>query len=261
MEIIIKKQPIDLQKIDFNFEELKSEIKLSLEKYDNLLYTDSQISEAKADRASLNKFFDALDNKRKEIKNACLKPYVDFEAKVKELQELIKAPVTRITMQINDYDERRKLVKKNEIENFYQSIDISNIINLEKIFDSKWLNATAKMSAIQAEITKITDNIREDLKVLQSTDSEFSAQMKDKYLQTLNLAAAIAEKDRLQLQNSKIQNFENQSSEEKQQKTESETAQIQNLQQIDFRVWVTAEQKQTIKNFLIANNIKYGKVK
>lgn len=117
------------------------------------------------------------------------------------------------------------------------------------------------MSAIQAEITKITDNIREDLKVLQSTDSEFSAQMKDKYLQTLNLAAAIAEKDRLQLQNSKIQNFENQSSEEKQQKTESETAQIQNLQQIDFRVWVTAEQKQTIKNFLIANNIKYGKVK
>ena len=32
------------------------------------------------------------------------------------------------------------------------------------------------------------------------------------------------------------------------------------LQVIDFRVWVTQEQKMKIRDFLIQNNIKYGKV-
>ena len=110
MEIIIK-SPTEgqyIQNIDFNFEELKKAISESVSKYDNLIYSDEQIKIAKTDRANLNKFIDVLDSKRKEIKNKCLAPYTEFEAKIKELQELVKTPVGKIDTQIKNYEDGKK---------------------------------------------------------------------------------------------------------------------------------------------------------
>ena len=114
MEIIIT-APTEsqyLQKIDFNYEELKQSIKASLEKYDNLLYTDDQMKAAKTDRANLNNFIKALDAKRKEVKEKCLAPYAEFEAKIKELQALVEEPVLRIDNQIKTYENGKKAEKK-----------------------------------------------------------------------------------------------------------------------------------------------------
>lgn len=54
--------------INFNFEELKNEITTKSELYKNMVYTDDTIKTAKEDRASLNKFIKALEDKRKEVK-------------------------------------------------------------------------------------------------------------------------------------------------------------------------------------------------
>ena len=54
--------------IEFNFDDLKNEITEKVSYYANLVYTDDQIKEAKADRAKLNKFVSALEDKRKEVK-------------------------------------------------------------------------------------------------------------------------------------------------------------------------------------------------
>ena len=45
-----------IQKIDWNFEELKTEISAVAQEYETSVYTDDTISDAKADRAKLNKF-------------------------------------------------------------------------------------------------------------------------------------------------------------------------------------------------------------
>lgn len=93
-------------------------------------------------------------------------------------------------------------------------------------------------------------------------------QIKDKYLQTLNLSAALQENERLIAQKAKIDQYEHtapavaqpvasKSPEPEQKKIVSAEAQ---LQQIDFRIWVTPEQKAAIRQFFISNNIKYGKV-
>ena len=116
MEIIIT-APTEsqyLQKIDFNYEELKQSIKASLEKYDNLLYTDDQMKAAQTDRANLNNFIKALDAKRKEVKEKCLAPYAEFEAKIKELQALVEEPVLRIDNQIKTYENGKKAEKKDQ---------------------------------------------------------------------------------------------------------------------------------------------------
>lgn len=54
-----------LQKIDWNYEELKTEIQKKANDYMNLVYTADQIKDAKKDRAKLNKFVTALENKKK----------------------------------------------------------------------------------------------------------------------------------------------------------------------------------------------------
>ena len=45
----------------------------------NLVYTADQIKDAKKDRAKLNKFVTALEDKRKEIKKQVMQPYTAFE--------------------------------------------------------------------------------------------------------------------------------------------------------------------------------------
>ena len=63
-----------VQKIDWNFEELKAEITSAAQEYETSVYTDETIKSAKADRAKLNKFVDALNAKRTEIRKQLLKP-------------------------------------------------------------------------------------------------------------------------------------------------------------------------------------------
>ena len=57
-----------LKEIDWNYEELKTEIQGKANDYMNLVYTADQVKDAKKDRANLNKFVEALESKRKEIK-------------------------------------------------------------------------------------------------------------------------------------------------------------------------------------------------
>ena len=54
------------QSIDFNFEEIKSELEEKLIKYKNLVVTEDGIKAAKADKAKLNKLAAAIEDKRKE---------------------------------------------------------------------------------------------------------------------------------------------------------------------------------------------------
>ena len=48
--------------IQFNFDEIKLEISEKLKKFENLVYTDDQVKDAKSDRASLNKLKKALQD-------------------------------------------------------------------------------------------------------------------------------------------------------------------------------------------------------
>lgn len=281
MEIIIK-SPTEgqyVQKIDFNYEELKQGIKASMEKYDNLLYTDDQMKVAKTDRANLNNFIKVMDSKRKEIKEKCLAPYTEFEAKIKELQKLVEEPVARIDNQIKTYEDGKKAEKRTEIRRYYaeNALEIADLVDFEQIFNEKWLNSSVTLSSIEKEIDVKIEQIRSDFKAITALNSDFLLQIKDKYLQTLNLSAALQENERLLAQKTKIEQYEhsapkiidvgngNSISQAKEGDIirfggEAIEAAQNNLQQIDFRVWVTPEQKAAIRHFFISNNIKYGKV-
>lgn len=87
MELRIKSMSFP-EAIEFNFEQLKQELTDKAEQYKGLVYTDDQVQDAKKDVAALRKFTKALSDERIKVKKECMKPYEEFEAKIKELSAI-----------------------------------------------------------------------------------------------------------------------------------------------------------------------------
>lgn len=198
------------QKIDFNYESLKTELAGKLKYYNGLVVTEDSIKGAKGDKAALNKLKTALEDRRKDIKREYLRPFDEFEVKVKELVSMIDAPVQAIDGQIKAFDEQKKAEKKAEIEAFYaESVgDLSTILPLEKVWDSRWLNTTYKIADIQQEITDRTAKVSNDIGVIKGMRLDCETQVMDTYLRTLDMSAALAEKTRLEDQKRRMEEYE-----------------------------------------------------
>lgn len=184
------------KEIKWNNEELKAEIAEKVKDYKNLVYTDNQIKDAKADRAKLNKLVKALEDKRKEVKKECLKPYEKFESQIKEVIAIVNEPIALIDGQVKEYEEQKKKEKQEQIEKLFEEKNIFDWLKLEKIFDTKWLNATNSISKIESEIDEKVAKIDAEISTLQSL-KEFSFEAIETYKNCLDLSLAIAEGQRL----------------------------------------------------------------
>lgn len=186
--------------IGFNFEELKAELTARLDYYNSLVVTEETIKEGKAERAKLSKLREAVEAKRKEVKQEYMAPYTDFESKVKELVTIIDAPIAAIDGQLKAFDDLRREDKRAEIRKAYETIvpaEIQAIVPLERIFDPKWLNATVKTKAVEAELTTMVQQTEDDIQVLDMVEPEFAAAVRARYMETLNIGAALRYKQTL----------------------------------------------------------------
>lgn len=188
--------------IDFNYEELKTELAGRLVAYKGLVVSEDGIKDAKKDRAALNALSKAIDDKRKDVKNACLKPYEDVERKAKELVGMIGEAITNIDDQVKAFSDKEKDDKLKSITHFYRDNigDLSAIVPLEKILPDKWANAGTALISITREIMDSITKIRNDLGIIEKMSAEFAPQITDVYLKTLDMSAALLEKNRLEEQ-------------------------------------------------------------
>lgn len=254
--------------IEFNFEELKKELSVRLQKYNNLIVTEDAIKDAKSDRANLNKLLTAIENKRKEVKKQYLAPYEAFEKKVKEITALIQEPIAAIDTQIKAFEDAEKEKKKAEIEAYYneQIGELAELVPLDKLWNPRWLNVTYKMADIQKEITDAIFKVRNDLKILTALKSEFEVQIKDKYLENFDMSAALAEKARLEEQQKKLEALKR---EEPAQVTNPDIAPVEETPEtpeepktIKVIFYDTTEAfRREMRELTIKHNIKYGGLK
>lgn len=195
MELKVK-TPTFPEVIEFNFNELKQEITERASAYVNLVYTEEQIQDAKKDRANLNKFVKALSDERIKIKKECLKPYEDFEAKIKELDKIVSAAINNIDSQVKGYEEKKKQEKLDEITNFFNSTEHPEWLHFAQIMNDKWLNASVSMKSIQEEINSRLEQISHDIVTL-SNLPEFGFEATEVYKRSLDINTALNEGYRL----------------------------------------------------------------
>lgn len=198
--------------IDFNFEELKSQLAESLSLYTGLVVTEDSIKAAKEDRAKLNKLREALDTKRKEVKKECMAPYNDFEAKVKELLGLIDKPIAAIDGQLKEFEEKRRAAKRADILAIYEETvgELRPLLPFDKLLRDEWYNTGVSLKKIREAIVAAEDKAASDLEVLSTVESEFAEAVKLKYLEALDLNAALTERARLQERAAKLREYEEQ---------------------------------------------------
>ena len=267
--------------ISFNFEEIKSELAGKLQVYQNMVVTESGIKEAKADRANLNKFKAALADSRKAVKAQWNQPLCDFESKMKELERMVDEPIGAIDRQVKAYDEAKKQDKRQQIERFFEGAvgDLEEVLPLSKIWNDRWLNATYPMKDIEKEIIERIRKTHSDIGIIVAMQLPCCDQMLSTYLETLDMSRAMEEKHKYeQAQKAKAQAKQAEpaldspaaqqtvSVEKERTVAQMNTPQeaageaIPELRVLDFRVWVTPEQMQALKAFLVQNHIRYGRV-
>lgn len=265
--------------ISFNFEEIKEELAGKLQVYQQMVVTEGGIKEAKADRANLNKFKAALSDSRKSVKRQWNQPLSEFEDKMKELEQMVDAPISAIDRQIKAFDEIKKQEKRQEIENFFaENIgELEEILPLAKIWNERWLNATYPVKDIEREILEAIRKTHNDIGIIVAMQLPCTEQMISTYLDTLDMSAAMEEKHRYEEAQKAKARLEKQRAEpapcfpaaqqtvsaEKEQAAEQVNVQQEatpELQVLDFRVWVTPAQKQALREFLIRNHIRCGRV-
>lgn len=274
-----------LQTIEFNFMELQVAIKQTLEKYKGITYTEDSIKTAKEDRAGLNKFNEALETKRKEVKKLCLKPYEAFDFKVKQLTAMVAKPIAEIDSQIKAFEEKKKEEKRAILLEFFDDGigDLKELVAFERIFDNRWLNATFTTQNAFIEIDKAVHGIRKDLETIELLKSEYETELKTIYFRSLNLGEALKENEirkqekalveerekrikeasQLQKQNS-VQQQPLQSHAVKEVQAPQSAPQVnedgETLWTVSFTVTGTKQQFQQLKEFFTTNKIEYRRI-
>ncbi|CBL35758.1 Protein of unknown function (DUF1351) [butyrate-producing bacterium SM4/1] len=188
-----------LTSIEWNFEELKAEITAASQEYAASVYTDENIRGAKADRAKLNKFVDALNGKRTEIRKKLLAPDEQFGREVKELTGIIQGAIENIDAQIKDYERRQREEKTKKVREIYEDNiqDLEKYLPFERVFRPEFANAGTTLKSIREEITGKIQQVAEGLAVLNEIDSPYAEEMKESFLKSYDLNTALAEGNRL----------------------------------------------------------------
>ena len=182
--------------IDFNFEDLKDALTAELELYKNLVFTEDTKADAKKTVAELRKLKKQINDKRIEVKKLYMQPYTDFEAKVKELDKLINEPIAYISEQIDAFEQKRIEEKRELINEIYLELvsereDIAGYAELNRVYDSKWENASTSKKTIQEAITSYLDSVDNDIAAIESMESEYEAKALMRYKETGVLSDAL----------------------------------------------------------------------
>ena len=284
------------QSIEFNFEEVKAWLSENLSVYRNMVVTEDAIAAAKTDKAKIRKISSAISEQRIAVKKRYLEPYQVFEANMKELSGMCDEASKNIDDQLKKFDEQRKAQKRNDLLAFYQTQNAPAWLTFERIENPRWMNVTFSMDEAQKEITEKVNAVNADVESISGFDAEFADEMLLEYRKTLNVSGAIQrgnelrrmkqERERRRAEQEAAEKARTAEREEAERrraeaaiaaKQASEAAEMaeqaeeltqepaeqpeeEPVQILDFRVYVTQEQKIALRDWLKENKIRVTRV-
>ena len=164
--IILEQLPI----IKTHLEQLSKEILVKVDNAKSLIVNEETVKEVKQVRANLTKEFNELESQRKQVKQAIMAKYDEFEEIYKEnVSNLYKQADTELKEKIDNVENQLKQEKQDELELFakqhFEFNDIDDIVKFEDID----LNITlsASMKSLKDQITAFCEKIVNDLKLIE----------------------------------------------------------------------------------------------
>lgn len=168
--VIVEQLPIIKQQLQLISNEVDKEIEYAL----SLEVNDDSVKEVKNARARLNKIKSTMEEKRKQVKNAVMNPYNEFEEIYNELvkNKLSNADMT-LKEKIDNVENQLKTEKQEKLELFAKEhIEFNNLENIIN-FDDIPLNITlsTSMKSLKEQILAFVKKISDDLEVISSDEN------------------------------------------------------------------------------------------
>ena len=281
--------------IVFNFDEIKAYLADRTERYRNLLVEESDLANAKKDRANLRKLATALNDQKIAVKKRFMQPYTEFEAKVKELIALCDEPARNIDEQVKAFEAKAKAEKQAELATWFnQTIGTAGeYVAFADIFDPKWLNATVSLESAKEQIAEMCERYKADVEALEglceTVDGATAVSLRRCYKTYKSIAKVVSTKNEIQAELEARK--EREAAAEQARKEREEAARVaeettkanqpapeeqplpfepapsevlnsieEDLIDISFKVTCTRQQLAELKRFLVSNHIIYSKV-
>lgn len=180
--------------IELNFDEIEKALDARLKEYEGAVFTDESMDIAKKERAGLRKEKEHLDAVRKNIKKGWMKPYDDFDAKVKPLLAKFDKPIDLIDKQVKAYEDECRAKKRDKVKEVYAGLidGMEEYLPFDKIYDEKWGNVGTSMKSIKEEISKKVSDAKTAVESINAMNSEKTEDALLVYKETLDVTKAIA---------------------------------------------------------------------
>ena len=134
------------------------------------------------------------------IKKDFMKPYEDFESKIKELTGIVDKAITSIDSQVKSFNEQKRNEKLSKVLDLWEEAlaadKVPEAIKFDQIFDEKWLNASVRLSTVKKDIDQKLKGIAEAMQMLQNLP-EFGFEALQVYKNTLDVKKAVEEAQRM----------------------------------------------------------------
>ena len=286
LQIMTSMEPGVLPEIQWNNKELKAEIASKAKEYASIAYTDGQEAEMRKDRATLNKFVTAFENQRKEVKAFYQAPYQKFETQAKEVLGPVRDAIKVIDDGLAEIERQYRVDKTNKMREIYEAKvgDLRAILPFEKTIKENWYKKAIKDKNLEQGYIDLFKRTRSDMDALDALPDRFRDKAVMKYMENYSLSEALTEGKRLEMLEAALE-------ERRKKAEEAKAAQIKQQEEVpvptvektakvavsaqgiapvqkeaapvvslDFRVYGTKEQLMKLRQYMIDNQIKFGKV-
>ena len=185
LEIIERQDDVTYEaaKVEFPaYEEYKEKAYAVAEYVYQMDVTEENIKEAKATLAKARKLTDKLTRARIDMKKEILASYTEFEAKVKEIIDIIGDADKETRTKVKDLEEKERQQKKAAIYELWlkripaYDYDLLNAVlpdAFEKWLNPKHLNKTTSMKSIEADMTAWIQKMLTDIETVKGMGDEY----------------------------------------------------------------------------------------
>lgn len=277
--------------IEANFEEVKAALTEMIAPYQSMIVTEDGIAAAKTDRARIRKVANGIEDMRKTVGREYKKPLSDFEAKCKELVAICDDGAGNLDGQIKAYEEREKQEKFAKLRADYDdhaNEEIQTYCPWERIFNEKWGNKGYDLEKCREEIGEAIAGTVNDLETIRSTGGQDVPYLLDVYKQTRDLGAVMRKASELKARREAEEKRKAELDAALRAAKENKAPRVfdaadpdafakakpgdvisfdgaaksaeDEIVTVDFRVECSKRQLASLKGFLRANGIKYGRV-
>lgn len=286
LKIITPMEPGTLPEIQWNHEEAKEYTLQKAQEYQSIAYTDADKSAMKADRAQINKFVSAMEDERKRVKAFYNEPYEKFNAQVKEVLQPMRDTMRLIDQGLDEIEQKYREEKTELCRKYYDRHigDLRDLLPFERTIREEYYKRAFKENKLEQAYMDFFGRIREELKALEELPERFRDKAVLEYMKSFNLSDAIREGKRLEEMEKVMEERRLAQAREKEERQAAQALQAESVPAapaeapepetqeppaednpdpvlyLDFRVWGTREQLMRLRQYLIDNGLKFGKV-